>query len=315
MQGISGSVLGARKLPRFCDVILRFVVFVVSLAAACSSAMAQAGEFRDVPFTHLSDRQVSPLGQAALAIRPTDWKHAESAHFVYHFFQSFVAGPVSVEAEFYYGSIARDLGKDTAQWERKCHIFIFERPEDWQQFQARGRLDPWTGGLHAQGELFVVRNPQFRFKGPTLAHETTHLVIYRFYGNGVPRWLNEGFAEYAGVRGYAAFHRARGFSARPLSRAVNPARFIPLGQLTAMLDYPAETEQVLTFYDESERLVRFLVATDKRGFGVFLEAIAQGNRTDTALAKAFGNRFPSLEALEREFKTYASKDHALALQD
>jgi len=292
--------------------MFRSAILALVLAAIPGVVRAQSTEFREVAFSQLSDRNVAGLGQAALGIRAAEWKHAESAHFVYHFFQSFVAGPVAVEAEFYYGSIARDLARDTAQWERKCHIFIFERPEDWQSFQKRGQLDPWTGGLHAQGELFIVRNPQYKWKGHTLGHEVTHLVIHRFFGNGVPRWLNEGFAEYAGVRGYAAFHRARGFSSRPTSRAVDPARFIPLAQLTALLDYPADTEAVLTFYHESERLVRFLVAAEKRGFGLFLEAIAQGNRMETALSKGFGSRFPSLEVLEREFKAYATKDHAPA---
>jgi hypothetical protein len=288
--------------------------FLFSMLLAARSVVS-ATEFREAPFAQLSDRTVTPLGQAALAIRASEWRHAESAHFVYHYFQSFVAAPVSVEAEFYYGSIARDLGRDTAQWERKCHIFIFERPEDWRGFQVRGRLDPWTGGLHAQGELFVLRDPQYKWKGHTLGHEVTHLVLFRFYGNGVPRWLNEGFAEYAGMRGYSAFHRARGFRSRPTSRAVDPARFIPLGQLTAMLDYPTDAEQVATYYDESERLVRFLVATDKAGFARLLEALAQGNRLESALAKGYGARFPSLEVLEREFKSYASKDHAHQLSD
>lgn len=290
--------------------VLRFLIGLF-VAAGLVSARAHSAEFRDVPFTHLSDRTISALGQAALSIRnATEWKHAETAHFVYHFFQSFVAAPVSVEAEFYYGSIARDLGKDTAQWERKSHIFIFERPEDWQSFQRRGQLDPWTGGLHVQGELFILRNPQYKWKGHTLGHEVTHLVLYRFYGNGVPRWLHEGFAEYAGVRGFSAFYRARGYQARPTSRSVDPTHYLALAQLTSMLDYPAETEAVIAFYNQSERLVRFLVATDKRGFGLFLEGVAQGNRMETALAKGFGHRFPSLEVLEREFKPYATKDHA-----
>ena len=287
------------------------VLLLLLLASFHTALRAETG-WREVEFSQLSDGNVSALGRAALSIRAAEWRHAESAHFVYHYFQSFVAGPVSVEAEFYYGVVARELGKDTAAWERKCHVFVFEQPEDWAQFKTRGLLDPWTGGLHAQGELFVLRNAQTRWKGHTLAHEVTHLVIHRFYGNGVPRWLNEGFAEYAGVRGFAAFHRARGYRARPVSQSVDPARFIPLAELTSMLDYPAETERVMTFYDESERLVRFLSAADKRGFGIFLEAMSQGARVETALVRGFGSRFPSLEALEREFKNYASKDYAAA---
>ena len=284
-------------------------------ALLASSAVAQTTGFPEVALSALTDRTVSALGAKALAIRASEWKHAETPHFVYHFFQSFVAAPASVEAEFYYSTISKDLGKDTAQWERKCHIYMFERPEDWAQFQASGALDPWTGGLHAQGELFVLRNAQNKWKGHTLGHEITHLVIYRFFGNGVPRWLNEGFAEYAGERGYSAFYRARGYRSRPTSQAVDPARFIPLRELTTMPDYPADPARVATYYDESERLVRFLISNDKPGFATFLNALAQGNQFDSALGKGFPGKFATSDAFERAFKDYATREHGTAIQD
>ena len=262
----------------------------------------------ELTFYQLTDRSLGLLGQAALGIRSSEWKHAETKNFVYHFFHSYVAGPVSVEAEFYYGVVAKELEKDTAQWERKSHIFIFEKAEDWAVFQKKGALDPWTGGLHCQGELFIIRNPEAKFQGSTLGHEVTHLVVHRFFGNGVPLWLNEGYAEYAASRNYAAFYRARGYRSRPYSHALPPGQFLPLAQLTALMAYPQEDLQVATFYTESEKLARFLSSVDKRGFGVFFEALSKGNRIDSALSKGFGSRFSSLEALETEFKTYAFKN-------
>jgi hypothetical protein len=213
--------------------------------------------------------------------------------FVYHFFQSFVAAPVSVEAEFFYSVVAKELGRDTAQWERKCHVFIFDRAADWSQFQTSGKLDPWTGGLCTGGELFLLRDAERKWKGDTLGHEVTHLVVFRFLGSGVPLWLNEGFAEYAASRGYSSFWRARGFRANPKVQAVNPAHWIALTQLTSMLEYPTEVTQVSTYYHQSERLVRFLSGTDRRGFLTFLEAMAQGNRFETALAKGFPASSPA----------------------
>jgi hypothetical protein len=273
------------------------------------------GAMKEIPLTQLSDRSLTPLGQAALGIRANEWKHAESTNFIYHYFQSFVAAPVSEEAEFYYRVIAQEMGKDTTQWERKCHIYIFERPEDWAEFQKRGALDPWTGGIHAAGSLFILRDAQVKWKGNTLGHEVTHLVVERFFGAGVPLWLNEGYAEYSASRCYAAFNRARGYLARPTSRPVPAGMFIPLAQLTSAMSYPQDTAQVGIFYNESERLVRFLTATDKRAFGVFFDALSKGNRFDTALSKGFGSRFSNLDALEREFKTYATTDAGTAAQD
>ena len=289
--------------------------FAIAGVVSLRAEQAALGALRDIPFDQLSDRNLSRLGEAALGIRAADWKHAESPNFVYHFFQSFIATPVSTEAEFYYRITARELEKDTTQWERKCHIFIFEKADDWAQFQNKGSLDPWTGGIHAGGELFIQRNPELRWKGSTLAHEVAHLVVNRFFGAGVPLWLNEGYAEYAGSRGYSTFHRARGYAARPVAQAVNPARFIPLTQLTVATRYPSEVTEVATFYDESERLVRFLSGVDKRGFGNFFDALSKGNRLETALSKGFGSRFMNLEALEREFKEYATKEHGSAMQD
>jgi Peptidase MA superfamily len=291
------------------------VLRILPLIAILGSSAAAQSEFKEVPFASLSDRTISPLGNKALGIRPTEWKHAETPHFVYHFFQSFIAAPVSVESEFFYSIVAKELNRDTAQWERKCHVFIFDKQEDWNQFKLSGQLDPWTGGLCTGGELFLVRDSQRKWKGDTLGHEVTHLVVFRFVGAGIPLWLNEGFAEYAASRGYASFWRARGYKATPHSQAVNPAQWIPVTSLTSMVSYPADELQVITFYNESERLVRFLAGTDKPGFLKFLEAMAQGNHFDTALNKGFSNKFFNTDALEKAFKEYATKEHGTSLQD
>jgi len=293
------------------------VLALVSLCVWGGGAIAQEveGTLKEVPLQSLSDRAITPLGQAALSIHPNDWKHAETTNFVYHFFHGFIAAPVSVEAEFYYRVISKDLDKDTTQWERKSHIYIFETDADWKEFQQKGALDPWTGGIHSQGSLFIQRNPEKKFKGSTLGHEVTHLVIERFFGSGVSLWLNEGYAEYSASRCYAAFNRARGYNARPLSHSVPADLYVPVAQLIAMVTYPKEVEQVGVFYSESERLVRFLEKTDKRGFNVFLDAMSKGNRFETALNKGFAARFISLDALDREFKTYATQQNGFSNAD
>lgn len=285
------------------------------LSPAPARAQQNVGSLPEIDFYKLSDRNVGLLGQAAMQVRPRDWKHSETPHFIYHYFQSFVATPVSVEAEFYYKIIAQELGKDTSQWERKCHIFIFDQADDWAQFQTRGSLDPWTGGLHTGGELFIFRDASAKWKGNTLGHEVAHLVVHRFFGPGIPLWLNEGFAENSSLRGWAAFFRARGYAARPKSQAIAPQAFMQLALLCEARSYPTNDEQVAVFYNESERLVRFLSNIDKKGFQTFFEAMSKGARTESALQKGFGSRFANLEALEKEFRDYATKDHGTTLQD
>ena len=263
---------------------------------------------QEVELSKLTDSNISALGQEALSVEPGMWKHAETENFVYHFFHGFVATPVSVEAEFYYRVISKELGKDTAQWEKKSHIYIFEKPEDWAAFQKKASLDPWTGGIHSGGDLFILRDPSFKFKGRTLGHEITHLVIYRFFGNGVPLWLNEGYAEYASIQAYATYLRARGYDSKPTSQLVSAENYIPVGKLANLATYPEDVKQVSVFYTESERLVRFLCSQGDAKFVVFLDAMSKGNKFETALATAYGGRFSGLEGLEQEFKIYATKD-------
>ena len=250
----------------------------------------------------------NPLSTKALAIRPPDWKHGETEHFIYHFIHSYVATPISVEAEFHFRVIAKELGLETLPGaSEKSHIYIFEQAEDWKAFQVNARLEPWTGGIHSRGSLFIVRDPAYRFANNSLGHEIAHLVLFRVYQRVLPLWLEEGFAEYVSRVTRASYQRARNYIARPRSEPISSDRLIPLSQLTALTDYPARG-QIDTFYVESERLVRFLVATDPAAFRAFLDAIAQGEAFDTALARNYAGRFVNVAALDKEFHPYASKD-------
>jgi hypothetical protein len=286
-------------------------LLVIGLQQLAVPATAQSAPFRAIPYEQLSDRNLLGLGRAALAIRPNDWKHAETEHFIFHFFSEGLAAGLSGEAEVYYRVIAAELGKDTTRWERKCHIFVFDQEADWRLLKATGGLEPWTGGLHAQGELFLYRDPAAKFKGTTLAHEIAHLVTYRFMGPGVPLWMHEGFAEFTAVKCYATYLRARGYNARPVSSVIPEGMFIPLVHLTGWSSYPNDAVQVATFYRQSEKLVRFLAAKDKTRFLKLIEELSHGARFDSALTRQFGNLFPSLYRLEQEFRQYAAQPYAL----
>jgi len=74
-----------------------------------------------------------------------------------------------------------------------------------------------------------------------------------------------------------------------------------------LVEYP-QREQIDIFYNESERLVRFLVSTDPAAFRGFLDAIAQGESFDTALSRNYAGRFADVATLDKEFVPYASKD-------
>jgi hypothetical protein len=280
---------------------------LVSGLAVAQSPTPGLNALPEVEFARLSQRDPNPLGQKALAIRPEQWKHGETEHFIYHFADSFVVTPISVEAEFHYRVVAKELQREQpAASDTKSHIYIFQKPEDWRQFQSAGQLEPWTGGIQSQGSLFIVRDPSYKFTTNVLGHEIAHLIIHRYYPDGIPCWLNEGFAQYVSKGAQASYLRARNYLAKPQSQSIAPEKLIPLTTLLA-LTYPP-SNQVETFYDESERLVRFLAATDKASFLRFLDAVARHQPFETALSENYGTKFFTAEALEEKFRQYASSE-------
>ena len=280
-----------------------------------ATGFAQINESSSLPeieFSQLSQRDPNALGEKALAIHPEQWKHAETDHFIYHFVHSYVATPVSVEAEFHYRVIAKELEREQPAGDIKSHIYIFERPEEWQQFQVFGKLEPWSGGIHSAGSLFVQRNPEYKFSNNLLGHEIVHLVLHRFYTDGIPCWLSEGIAQYISKDAHASYQRARGYISKPHSDAIAPQDLIPLSVLTATTHPPSD--RVRIFYDESERLVRFLATTDKPSFLSVLDALARHQPLETVLPRLYSGKFASVSALEEKFREYASKDFGTSLQ-
>ncbi len=289
-------------------------IFAMSILFA-TAAVAQINESSSLPeieFSQLSQRDPNPLGEKALAIHPEQWKHAETDHFIYHFVHSYVATPVSVEAEFHYRVIAKELERDQPAGDVKSHIYIFERPEEWQQFQVFGNLEPWSGGIHSAGSLFIQRNPAYKFSNNLLGHEIVHLVLHRFYADGIPCWLNEGFAQFISKDAQASYQRARGYVSKLHSDAIAPQDLIPLSVLTAAT-HPF-SDRVHIFYDESERLVRFLAATDKPAFLALLDALARHQPFESALPRSYPGKFANTASLEEKFRDYASKDFGTSLQ-
>src|SRR3977135_692599 len=122
------------SILRVCPFLL-LTMWILSAAAEDSPAIG-LNSVPEVEFSQLSQRDPNPLGEKALAIHPEQWKHAETDHFIYHFVHSYVATPVSVEAEFQYRFIAKELEREQPPGDTKSHIYIFERPEEWQQFQS-----------------------------------------------------------------------------------------------------------------------------------------------------------------------------------
>ena len=292
--------------------LLGSFLFALSMASPAFAQSPGLNALPEVEFSRLSQRDPNPLGEKALAIQPEQWKHGETEHFIYHFVSSYVVTPISVEAEFHYRVVSKELQREQPAGDTKSHIYVFERLADWKEFQKLGQLEPWTGGIHSQGSLFIVRNPAYRFTDNTLGHEIAHLVLHRFYSGGIPCWLDEGFAQYVSKGAHASYQRARGYNARPRSQSIETPNLIPIAALVAMT-YPP-SEGVATFYDESERFVRFLATTDKSRFLALLDALARHQPFDSTLLRIYAGEFASASVMEEKFRAYAAKDSGPSLQ-
>jgi hypothetical protein len=74
------------------------------------------------------------------------------------------------------------------------------------------------------------------------------------------------------------------------------------------------SDSVETFYDESERLVRFLVASDKPSFLGLLDALGRHQPFEATLPRFYSAKFTTVAALEEKFREYAAKDFGTTLQ-
>jgi hypothetical protein len=97
-------------------------------------------------------------------------------------------------------------------------------------------------------------------------------------------------------------------AAKP-SDAIPKEDLIPLNALITITRRPAKG--VVTFYNESERLVRFLAATDKPSFLALLDAVAGHQPLKTILPRLYAGRFANVSILEEQFRDYASKEASL----
>jgi hypothetical protein len=206
--------------------------------------------------------------------------------------------------------IKQDIGVTQDSYERKCHIYVFLNQQAWHDFVGSGKMEEWTGGWCTGRELFFASRPHFKFQGPTLPHEMTHLVLHRFIAGDIPLWLNEGFAEFEGVRLYRNYLKARGYSLGNITDHVARSDYIPLNELTSAVDYPRSRDEVVNFYNESRLLVTFLYY-QHGGMNLLLKFIklsGDGARFESAWQEVYSSKYSSVDAFETKFIAYLTKE-------
>ncbi|MBI5817766.1 MAG: hypothetical protein HZA88_02175 [Verrucomicrobia bacterium] len=274
--------------------------------AASATPGAPAGRGTDVllvekPWEQITDRQLFDHGKIALGQNPSKWHHAETEHFVIHFHKRIDAQKVARQAEFYYEQVKKDLMVEKDRFDRKSHIFLFEKDEEWHQFVAEAKFMEWSAGVAYRSELyFLSRRDSGDFAASTLAHEMTHCVFYRFVPKRIPMWLNEGFSEFESGNAYAKF---KGIGGGNRGSGRGGAADYPLQKLLATKEYPKDQQDVHEFYRTSERLVRFLMTKlDRNRFVPLVMKLADGASLESAVLAIYPDKFKSFDEFVKRYE-------------
>lgn len=256
------------------------------------------------PFNQLSDQRIDELGQKALAIRPDEWKHAETDNFILHYRRVTEAKKVAREVEYDLWFVAKSLEAKKEQYQKKSNVFIFEDENEWQDFLSQTPQPRWAASFAHGDDLFLsVRNTGgMAFNSRILAHETTHAVVARLYpGTRWPLWLNEGLAEYMGAASVAARMN------QPLQGHEHTLTFagMSLEQIQAIQQYPQDPIQVAELYETSEKLIRFIMTElPKDRFTQFIDAVLAGRTLKDALLYVYPDKLASYEDFEKKYARF-----------
>jgi hypothetical protein len=138
-----------------------------------------------------------------------------------------------------------------------------------------------------------------RVLGCVLPHEVAHTVLAHAVRRPVPRWADEGAAVLAEDHSQHSRHD------RAARAALNAGRNVPLHRLFSSAEYPAQREEILTFYAQGYSVARFLVET--RGRTTFLKFVDQGLRDGWDRAARASYSYQDVPALEKAWLAWMRK--------
>ena len=240
------------------------------------------------------------------------WQEKASTHFrVFYQQNSAFAAAVLEYAEVYYSQIRLDLGlthvvhRDHVPWlwDKRCQIYLY--PNRYAYQQATG-APAWSSGFVNYSQRMVYSHLEVSsFLEQTLPHELAHIMFREFVGFDnyrIPRWLDEGVAQYAELSRRA---EAWGVMQQGLAQGI----YIPLSQLNALHVGHASGSTAHVFYTQAATLVHFfLAAYGPRRFIDFCSNLRDGYSVERALSFATGGSLASLSALEDARRTFLLSD-------
>lgn len=177
------------------------------------------------------------------------------------------------------------LGKELPAWRDICPIYVTP---------ARGAGGETRFEFH-HGEpgkwRMIVQGPPDRILDSVVPHEVLHMVFATHFGQGLPRWADEGACT------TVEHISERSKQEHLLYECLTTDRGIPFNKMFAMREYPKD---MLPLYAQGYSVARFLIAVGgKRKFVDFVGEGLKTNNWTVATRRNFG--FDSLAQLQAQW--------------
>jgi hypothetical protein len=243
-----------------------------------------------------------------VTVQAAAWQEESSKHFrVFYVDDASFAASVLEWAEHYYTQITLDLGlthvitRDRVPWlwDQRCRIYLY--PDRQSYLHATG-APAWSGGMVKYRERVVYSFlGATSFLEKTLPHELAHILFREYVGFDnaiVPRWLDEGVAQYAELG-------KREESLDLMSQALSQGVYIPLGHLQTLPVNGVTGDVARVFYSQAVTLVHFFLEYyGSRRFIQLCSNLRDGYRLERALSFATSGSVQSLDQLEQAWRQF-----------
>jgi hypothetical protein len=236
------------------------------------------------------------------------WQEETSQHFrVFYVEDADFATAVVEWAEHYYTQIRRDLGlnhvvtRDRVPWlwDQRCRIYLYADQRAY--IQATG-APMWSGGMVRYRKRAVYSFTQASsFLEQTLPHELAHILFREFVGfqnPEVPRWLDEGVAQYAEIG-------RREASLKLMYQGISQDIYLPLKELDQLPVNRAQGGTARLFYAQAVTLVHFFLDRyGSRRFIILCGKLRDGYSLERALSFATSGGIRSLTEMEDAWRQF-----------
>jgi hypothetical protein len=233
--------------------------------------------------------------------------------------------PIANHLDQIFALYERRFSRFEPRGEDAMPLYLFGQEREYRRFLKKNGIDAKGSG----GLFFVTRQIQGlatwvldRPRSTTLEvlqHEGFHQFAWNYIGPDLPRWVNEGLAQYFEdaliVDEELKTGLADGMRIARVRQALSQGREMPVQKLLTLssegwndlMAHNAERSQLI--YAQAWSMVYFLIHGDdgryQQVFEQYLHRLADGQSPDAAVREAFG--IDSLEPMSRRWREFAKR--------